>query len=125
MEYEARYAFTKWQKLYLRIKRILDVLFALILLIPAAPVMLAAVIWIRSESKGPAIFRQRRPGYHQKIFTIYKLRTMITDTVRDGRALTNEERSTRSGRFLRRTSIDVLPGLTSWTAIHGRAGVPL
>lgn len=157
------YVFTKRQLIYMRIKRCLDVVLALVLLVLTSPVMLAAIIWIKCESPGPAIFKQRRPGYHQQIFTIYKLRTMITETVRDGRALTNEERNTRSGAFLRKTSIDelpqliniikgemsfigprpflindlgtytkeqlvrfeVLPGMTSWTAVNGRADMPL
>lgn len=137
----------------------MDVVLALVLLVFTSPIMLAAMIWIKCESPGPVIFKQRRPGYHQEIFTIYKLRTMITETVRDGRALTNEERNTKSGLFLRETSIDelpqlinilkgemsfigprpylindldtyneeqlirfeVLPGMTSWSAVHGRA----
>lgn len=161
--YVSKYKFTKRQKAYMRFKRCLDVIFALILLVVASPIMLIAAIWVKSESKGPVIFKQRRPGYQQKIFTIYKFRTMIVDVTRDGRALTNEERNTKSGLFLRKTSIDelpqlinilkgemsfigprpflindldtyndeqlirfdVLPGITSWTAIHGRASVSI
>ena len=143
----------------MKVKRVLDFVLALLLLFPASVVILVFVIWIRLESKGPAIFRQRRPGYHQKIFTIYKLRSMRIET-RDktGRSLTDQERLTRSGNVARKTSIDelpqlinilkgemsfigprpflindlgtyneeqlvrfeVLPGMTSWTAIHGR-----
>lgn len=159
MPYTSTYVFTKKQHVYMRIKRCMDVVLALILLVLTSPIMLAAMIWIKCETPGPAIFKQRRTGYHQKIFTIYKLRTMITETVRNGRALTNEERNTKSGLFLRRTSIDelpqliniikgdmsfigprpylindldtyserqlirfeVMPGMTSWSAVNGRA----
>ncbi|MCC8136717.1 MAG: sugar transferase [Clostridiales bacterium] len=151
--------FTKAQIRYLKIKRASDFLMALIMLLILWPILLLAMLWIKLESKGPAIFKQRRPGYHQEIFSIFKLRTMRTEVVdKNGRPLTDEERMTKSGNFLRKTSIDelpqlinilkgemsfigprpflindlgsynqqqlirfdVLPGMTSWTAIHGR-----
>lgn len=159
MAYVSNHKFTAKQKRYLKIKRALDVFFAILLLIPASVIMLIFIIWIRLESKGSAIFKQRRPGYHQEIFTMYKLRSMRIET-RDktGRALTDQERMTVSGNIARKTSVDelpqlinilkgemsfigprpflindlgtyneeqlirfeVLPGITSWTAIHGR-----
>ncbi len=160
MAYVSTHQFTARQKRYLRIKRFLDLLLAIILLVPASIIMLFFIIWIRLESKGAAIFRQRRPGYHQKIFTMYKLRSMRVETRdKNGRALTDQERMTVSGRVARKTSIDelpqliniikgemsfigprpflindlgtyskeqlirfdVLPGMSSWTSIHGRA----
>ena len=80
MAYVSTHQFTARQKRYLRIKRFLDLLLAIILLVPASIIMLFFIIWIRLESKGAAIFRQRRPGYHQKIFTMYKLRSMRVET---------------------------------------------
>ncbi len=159
MSYISTYNFSIKQKRYLKIKRILDIVFAILLLIPGSILMGISIVWIKLESKGPAIFTQRRPGYHQEVFSIYKLRSMRTETVgKDGHALTDEERMTKSGNFIRKTSIDelpqlinilkgqmsfigprpflindlgtyndeqlirfeVLPGITSWTAIHGR-----
>lgn len=159
MAYISNHKFTTSQKCYLKIKRALDLLLALVLLIPASIIMILFIIWIRLESKGPAIFKQRRPGYHQNIFTMYKLRSMRIETRdKNGRALTDQERLTLSGKVARKTSIDelpqliniikgemsfigprpflindlgtyneeqlvrfeVLPGITSWTAIHGR-----
>lgn len=160
MSYKSNHKFTQKQKKYLRLKRSLDVFFAIVMLPPASFIMLFFIIWIKLESRGPAIFKQRRPGYHQKIFTMYKLRSMRIET-RDkkGRALTDQERMTVSGNVARKTSVDelpqliniikgemsfigprpflindlgtyneeqlirfdVLPGITSWTAIHGRA----
>lgn len=159
MAYKSNHKFTKKQKLYLKIKRALDVILALIMLVPASIIMLFFIVWIKLESKGPAIFKQRRPGYHQKIFTMYKLRSMRIETrTKKGRPLTDQERMTVSGNIARKTSVDelpqlinilkgemsfigprpflindlgtyneeqlvrfeVLPGITSWTAIHGR-----
>ena len=112
MAYVSTHQFTARQKRYLRIKRFLDLLLAIILLVPASIIMLFFIIWIRLESKGAAIFRQRRPGYHQKIFTMYKLRSMRVETRdKNGRALTDQERMTVSGRVARKTSIDELPQL--------------
>ncbi len=157
------YHFTVWQRCYLVLKRCFDFFFALVLLILFSPLFLVTALLIKLTSPGPVIFTQRRPGWRQKIFTIYKFRTMRVETMRDGRPLTNEERSTRLGNFLRKSSIDelpqlvnilrgemsfigprpflindlgsynqeqlvrfeVLPGITSWTAVHGRASVSL
>ncbi|SDB26692.1 Sugar transferase involved in LPS biosynthesis (colanic, teichoic acid) [Ruminococcaceae bacterium FB2012] len=159
MAYRSNHRFTTKQRRYLKIKRVLDVILALIMIIPASIITLIFIVWIKLESKGPAIFKQRRPGYHQKIFTMYKLRSMRVET-RDkkGRALSDQERMTVSGNIARKTSVDelpqlinilkgemsfigprpflindlgtynkeqlvrfeVLPGITSWTAIHGR-----
>ena len=158
-EFVPKYRFTPAQRRYLRVKRVLDVCAAAVGLVLSVPILLPCMLWIRLESRGPAVFRQRRPGYHQKIFTIYKLRSMRLET-KDaaGRVLSDAERMTRSGNFVRKTSIDelpqlvnvlrgemsligprpflindlgtyndeqlirfeVLPGITSWTALHGR-----
>jgi len=92
------------------VKRILDFIFAIFLLVMASPVMLLAAIAIKIEDpKGPILFRQKRPGKNAKIFTVYKFRTMRVETERDGRLLTDMERMTKIGSLLRKTSIDELP----------------
>jgi lipopolysaccharide/colanic/teichoic acid biosynthesis glycosyltransferase len=96
---------------YLRVKRILDFIFALILLIIVSPIMIIAAIATRLESKGPAIFMQQRPGKDGKIFKVYKFRTMRVETEKDGKPLSDMERMTKVGSFLRKTSIDELPQL--------------
>lgn len=96
---------------YLAIKRILDFVFALILLIVLSPIMLLAAIAIKLDSSGPVLFKQKRPGKDAKIFTIYKFRTMKVETEKNGKPLSDSERMTRVGAFLRKTSIDELPQL--------------
>jgi lipopolysaccharide/colanic/teichoic acid biosynthesis glycosyltransferase len=92
------------------IKKMLDFIFALVLLIIASPIMLLVAIAIKLEDpKGPVLFKQKRPGKNAKIFTVYKFRTMRVETEKDGRPLTDRERMTKVGSFLRKTSIDELP----------------
>ncbi|WP_003545007.1 sugar transferase [Desulfotomaculum nigrificans] len=98
-------------KPYLYIKKILDFIFALILLLLVAPIMLVAAMAIKLDSPGPVLFKQKRPGKNGKIFTVMKFRTMRIETEKDGRPLSDMERMTRVGSFLRKTSIDELPQL--------------
>ena len=94
------------------VKKILDFIFAIILLIILSPVMVIAVIAIKIEDpKGSVIFKQERPGKDTKIFKVYKFRTMRVETERDGKPLSDMERMTKVGSFLRKTSIDELPQL--------------
>jgi lipopolysaccharide/colanic/teichoic acid biosynthesis glycosyltransferase len=94
------------------VKRVLDFVFAVILLIITSPIMLLAAIAIKLEDpKGPVLFKQKRPGKNAKIFTVYKFRTMRVETEKDGKPLTDMERMTKVGSFLRKTSIDELPQL--------------
>ena len=89
----------------------MDILSAAILLIILSPVMLLAALAIKLDSKGPVLFRQQRPGKNGRIFTISKFRTMRIETEKDGRPLSDMERMTRTGKILRKTSIDELPQL--------------
>lgn len=98
-------------KPYLMIKRILDCLFACILIIVTSPIMLAAVVAIKIGSKGPVLFRQKRPGLNGKIFTVFKFRTMSLERDSNGNLLPDIERMTKVGAFLRKSSIDELPQL--------------
>jgi len=95
------------------IKRLFDITVSLVLLLLAAPLMILVTILIRVESNGPAIFRQERIGQYGQIFTIYKFRSMKSDAESQGPHFTtsNDPRITRSGRFIRKTSIDELPQL--------------
>lgn len=98
-------------KSYLILKRLLDFIFALILLIITTPLFLIVAIFIKLESKGPILFRQKRPGKNEKIFEIYKFRSMRTEIYINGKALSDKERMTKVGAFIRKASIDELPQL--------------
>ncbi len=83
----------------------------MILIVLLSPIMVLAAIAIKIESKGPVLFKQKRPGKDAKIFTIYKFRTMKVETEKDGKPLSDMERITKVGAFLRKMSIDELPQL--------------
>ena len=94
--------------MYNIIKRILDFILALILLIIFIIPMMIAAICIKIEDKGPVLFKQKRIGKDEKPFYIYKFRTMA-EKRRDN--MTHEEMVTKVGKILRKTSIDELPQL--------------
>ncbi|MGI6587883.1 MAG: sugar transferase [Peptococcia bacterium] len=96
---------------YLIVKRSLDFVFAVILLIVLSPLMLLVAIAIKLDSRGPVFFKQERPGKGARIFTIYKFRTMSVETEKAGKPLSDLARMTKVGSFLRKTSIDELPQL--------------
>jgi lipopolysaccharide/colanic/teichoic acid biosynthesis glycosyltransferase len=100
----------------LMLRRAFDVLVAGTALLIAAPFLLAAVVAIRLESRGSAIYRQRRVGKDGHPFEVYKLRTMVSGAERMGAGLAVDDgdtRITRVGRFLRRTSLDEVPNLVN------------
>lgn len=96
---------------YMLVKRIFDIILALILILPALLIIGCCYIAIKLETKGPAFFVQERPGYKGRLFKIYKLRTMIVETERDGKVLSDIERMTKTGRIIRTCSFDELPQL--------------
>lgn len=97
-------------------KRIFDLALAIIGLILASPIMLAAAIAIKLTSPGPVIYSQERVGQGEKVFRVFKFRTMVKDAEEiTGPALASENdvRITPVGRFLRKTRIDELPQLVN------------
>ena len=95
-------------------KRVFDLALASCALVVAAPVIAVAIVAIRLESRGPAIYRQRRVGRDGRRFQILKLRTMVDGAEQLGAGLAVDEgdaRITRVGALLRRTSLDELPNL--------------
>lgn len=92
-------------------KRIFDILAASLALIVFAPVLLLVAVLVRIHLGAPVIFGQVRPGYKGMPFRIYKFRTMTDDRATDGSLLSDTERLTRLGLFLRATSLDELPEL--------------
>ena len=102
----------EWDQMYKYIKRSLDLITALFLVIILSPIMLIAAILIAVNRDGPILFKQERPGKDGKIFTVNKFRTMSTK-LRDknGNELSDFDRMTKIGNILRKTSIDELPQL--------------
>lgn len=93
------------------IKRILDFTLSLIALICLSPILLIVAILVRIKLGSPVIFKQKRPGKNEKIFTLYKFRTMTDEKDDNGDLLPDSQRLTKFGKFLRSTSLDELPEL--------------
>ena len=99
------------------IKRILDVLLSGCALVALSPVLLIVAVWVRTRLGSPVIFCQPRPGKDEKIFKMYKFRSMTDARDENGELLPDEVRLTRFGRALRSTSLDELPEL--WNIFKG------
>jgi lipopolysaccharide/colanic/teichoic acid biosynthesis glycosyltransferase len=102
------------------IRRAVDIAVSSLALVLGAPVMAAAMLAIRLESAGPAIYRQPRAGRNGDVFEVIKLRTMVDGAEGLGAGLAvdaNDPRITRVGTLLRRTSLDELPNLLN--VLHG------
>lgn len=95
------------------IKRPLDFLLSSVFLILLSPIMLITAILVRLKLGSPIIFFQERPGLHEKLFKIYKFRTMTDKRDSNGELLPDAERLTSFGKFLRSTSLDELPELVN------------
>ena len=93
------------------VKRCLDFLLSLAALIILSPVLLLVAILVRCKLGSPILFKQKRPGLHEKIFCMYKFRTMTDAKDADGNLLPDEVRLTKFGKLLRSTSLDELPEL--------------
>lgn len=90
-------------------KRLLDILLSLTILIVLSPLFLVLCILVRSKLGSPIFFQQERPGLHEKIFTMYKFRTMTDKRDVEGNLLPDKDRLTKFGKLLRATSLDELP----------------
>lgn len=102
------------RKFNLFLKRFFDILISLffIVLLTIIPVLIVVPVVIRLTSKGPALFKQVRVGKNQKPFTMYKFRTMIVEQYdENGNEIMSEDRITKIGKILRKTSLDELPQL--------------
>lgn len=93
------------------IKRPMDFILSLIAIIVLSPVLLIVAVLVRTKLGSPVIFKQKRPGLNEKIFTLYKFRTMTDERDKFGELLSDSVRLTKFGKFLRSTSVDELPEL--------------
>lgn len=93
------------------IKRFFDFVFSIVLITLFSPIYLVLIFMIKMLLGSPVIFKQERPGYHGKVFTMYKFRTMTNEKDQYGNLLPDNKRLTKLGVFLRKTSLDELPEL--------------
>jgi exopolysaccharide biosynthesis polyprenyl glycosylphosphotransferase len=114
----------KSKRIQFVIKRFLDVILSLIGIVVLSPLYLILFLWIKLDSKGPALFKQVRVGKNNKNFIIYKFRTMVVDAEKKKNVdleiedISNfvfqsksDNRVTKAGKFLRKTSLDEIPQL--------------
>lgn len=92
-------------------KRLIDFILSFCAIVVLAPLLLTTALLVRVKLGSPAIFKQKRPGMNNKIFTMYKFRTMTNERDKEGNLLSDEMRLTKMGTILRSTSLDELPEL--------------
>lgn len=110
--------------MYMKIKRLIDIVLSLIGLIVLSPIFLVIILGIKLDSKGPFLFKQKRIGLNKVNFYILKFRTMRIDTPKDTptHLLDNpDEYITKMGMFLRKTSLDELPQI--WNIFVGQMSI--
>ena len=93
------------------IKRSIDFVLSLIAIIILSPILAIVALLVRIKLGGPVLFKQKRPGLNEKVFTMYKFRTMTDERDSEGELLPDEVRLTKFGKTLRSTSLDELPEL--------------
>ncbi len=99
------------------VKRPLDFLLSLSAIVMLSPLFFTVAIFVKIKLGSPVIFKARRPGLNEKIFILYKFRTMTDQRDSEGELLPDKNRLTKFGRFLRNTSLDELPEL--WNIVKG------
>jgi len=98
-------------------KRVFDLVVSVPLLLLLSPLLVAVAVLVRLFLGYPVLFRQERPGFRGKIFTLHKFRTMTDARDATGKLLPDEHRLTAFGRWLRKLSLDELPQL--WNVVRG------
>src|SRR6056297_2302465 len=93
------------------LKRPMDFVLSLIAIIVLSPVFIIVGLLVRLKLGSPVLFKQKRPGLNEKIFTMYKFRTMTDEKDENGELLPDSVRLTKFGRMLRSSSLDELPEL--------------
>lgn len=106
--------------MYFKVRRVIDTIIALIMLLVLSPLLLILAIWVKLDSKGPVIFRQKRIGKDGVPYNMYKFRSMVQNAQNMGTGVfsfAGDSRITRAGAYLRKTSLDELPQL--WNIVKG------
>ena len=112
----------KYRGVYERfLKRPLDIVCALLALIVFGWLFLLTALLVRLKLGSPVLFKQERPGKNERVFTMYKFRTMTDERDAEGELLPDEIRLTKFGEFLRKTSLDELP--EAWNILIGDMSV--
>ena len=93
------------------LKRVMDFVLSLMAIVVLSPVLLVVAVLVRTKLGSPVLFTQERPGKDEKIFKLYKFRTMTDEKDENGNLLPDEVRLTKFGKMLRSTSLDELPEL--------------
>ena len=93
------------------IKRLIDIVLSGCALVVLSPILLIVALLVRTKLGAPVIFKQKRPGLNEKIFEMYKFRTMTDEKDENGELMPDEVRLTSFGKKLRSTSLDELPEL--------------
>lgn len=93
------------------LKRPMDFILSLVAIVVLSPVLIIVGVLVRFKLGSPVLFKQKRPGLNEKIFTMYKFRTMTDEKDENGELLPDSVRLTKFGRMLRSTSLDELPEL--------------
>lgn len=99
------------------IKRPQDLILSLCALLFLSPLLIIVAILVRTKIGSPILFKQKRPGLNEKVFTMYKFRTMTDEKDKNGELLPDSVRLTKFGKMLRATSLDELPEL--WNIVRG------
>ena len=98
-------------------KRVIDIFLSGFALLILSPLFILLAIMVRAKLGSPVFFKQQRPGKNEKVFTMYKFRTMTDEKDEEGNLLPDEKRLTKFGNFLRATSLDELPEI--WNIFKG------
>lgn len=106
--------------MYFKVRRVIDTIIALLMLLVLSPLLLILALWVKLDSKGPAIFKQKRIGKDGIPYDMYKFRSMVQNAQNMGTGVfsfAGDSRITKAGVFLRKTSLDELPQL--WNIVKG------